>query len=78
MIQIVFDATASSKLNDLSNIVEFCDPSGRVLGRFIPLIDISDWEPLSPEATEEELDLRERAGEKRYTTAEVLAHLEKL
>jgi hypothetical protein len=49
-----------------------------VLGRFVPLIDPSEWEPVSPEASEEELDRREKANEKRYTTAEVLAYLEKL
>ena len=36
------------------------------------------WEPLSPAATEEELDRREQANEKRFTTAEVIAHLESL
>jgi hypothetical protein len=42
------------------------------------VIDMSEWEPLTPEVSEEELDRRERSNEKRYTTAEVLAYLEKL
>jgi hypothetical protein len=78
MTQIILDASASSKLYHLTHSVELCDPSGRVLGRFVPLIDMSEWEPLSPDISEEELERREQANEKRYTTAEVLAHLEKL
>ncbi len=49
-----------------------CDPSGKVLGRFVPLIDLSEWEPVTPEISEEELDRRERSNERRSTTAEVL------
>ena len=78
MTQIILDASVSSKLNDLTQPVELCDPSGRVLGRFVPLIDMTDWEPLSPDVSEEELERRVRSNEKRYTTAEVLAHLENL
>jgi hypothetical protein len=77
MTQIILDASVSGKLNALGHPVELCDPSGRVLGRFVPLIDLSKWEPVSPEVSEEELDRREQAGEKRYTTAEVLTYLEK-
>lgn len=78
MTQIILDTSVSCRLNDLTHSVELCDSSGRVLGRFVPRIDMSEWEPLSPAASEEELDRREKAGEKRYTTAEVLAYLEKL
>jgi len=78
MTQITLDAIASGKLNNLTHPVEVCDPSGKVLGRFVPVVDLSEWEPVTSGASEEELDRREQAGEKRYTTAEVLAHLEKL
>jgi hypothetical protein len=78
MPKITLDDALSSRLNELSQVVELCDPSGRVLGRFIPQIDMSEWEPISPEVSEEELDRRERSNEKRYTTAEVLDYLEKL
>ena len=77
MSQIILDAGVASKLTDIIHSVELCDPSGRVLGRFVPLIDLAEWEPLSPDISEEELDRREKSNEKRYTTAEVLAHLEK-
>jgi hypothetical protein len=76
--QLILDANVAGKLNEFYLPVELCDPSGRVLGRFVPLIDPTEWEPVSPGASEEELDRREQANEKRYTTAEVLAHLEKL
>jgi hypothetical protein len=78
MTQIILDASVSSKLNDVTHPVDLCDPNGRVLGRFVPLIDPAEWEPVSPAASEAELDRREQAKEKRYTTAEVLAYLEKL
>jgi hypothetical protein len=78
MTQITVDPTLSSQLDELGQIVELCAPSGKVLGKFVPLIDLSEWEPVSPDVSEEELDRRERSNEKRYTTAEVLAFLEKL
>jgi hypothetical protein len=42
------------------------------------MIDASEWEAVSPGASEAELDQREQVAEKRYTTAEVLAYLGKL
>jgi hypothetical protein len=78
MTQIIVDATVSSKLEDLSHPVELCNPSGRVLGRFIPLINMSEWEPISSDISEEELEGRASSMEKRYTTAEVISQLEKL
>lgn len=72
MTKITLDSSVSRQLDGLSQAVELCDPSGRVLGRFVPLIDLSQWEPVSPEVSEEELDRRSNAGEKRYTTAEVI------
>lgn len=77
MTQIILDASVSGQLHKLTQAVELCDPSGQVLGRFVPLIDLSEWEPLSSDVSEEELDRRAQSTEKRYTTAEVLAHLEK-
>jgi hypothetical protein len=78
MTQIILDASLSSQLHKLTHPVELCDPSGQVLGRFVPLIDLTEWEPLSPDVSEEELDRRARSNDKRYTKAEVLAQLEKL
>ena len=47
------------------------------MGQFVPTIDLSEWEPLSPEVSEEELDFREQSSD-WYTTKEVLAYLESL
>jgi hypothetical protein len=78
MAQIRIDSMLASKLHGLSEVVELCDPSGCVLGRFIPLVDLSEWEPVSPDISAEELDRRFRSQEKRSSTAEVLARLESL
>ncbi len=78
MMQITVDASLASQLSGAAQPVELCDPSGQVLGRFVPLIDLSKWEPVSPDISEEELERRCRSDGKRYTTAEVLAHLERL
>jgi len=77
MTQIIVDASLSNQLLALSQPAELCDNSGQVLGRFVPLINLAEWEPLSPDVSEEELDRRAKSKEKRYTTAEVLARLEK-
>ena len=78
MARITIDPTLASRLHGLSEVVELCDPSGCVLGRFIPHVDLSEWEPVSPDISPEELDRRFRSQEKRFSTAEVLAHLERL
>jgi hypothetical protein len=77
MPKITLDEALSSKLHQLTEDAELCDPSGRVLGYFIPQVDMSEWEPVSPGASEEELERRALSTE-WYTSAEVLAHLEKL
>jgi hypothetical protein len=78
MTRLILDAITSTKLDAVNQTVELCDPSGRVLGRFIPAADLSEWEAISPDVSEEELDRREHTNEKRYSTAEVLVRLEKL
>ena len=78
MARITLEAAFASRFLGITQPVELCDTSGRVLGRFVPLIDQTQWEPLTPEVSEEELDRRAKSNEKRHTTAELLAHLEKL
>jgi hypothetical protein len=77
MSQIFVDAALSSKLGQQFHPVELCDPSGRVLGQFFPKVDLSQYEPLEPQVSEEELDRREQS-EEWYTTEEVLAYLKSL
>lgn len=78
MPQIILDANLSGRLHQLGQAVELCDPAGKVIGRFVPIVDLSRWEPVTPDVSQEELDRRACSNEKRYSTAEVLAHLEKL
>jgi hypothetical protein len=78
MTQVIVDDALRSKLLNFSQPLQFCDDSGRVLGRFVPEPDLSEWETASPDISEEELQRRLNSNEKRYSTAEVLAHLEQL
>ncbi|HUG90003.1 MAG TPA: hypothetical protein VML55_04160 [Planctomycetaceae bacterium] len=78
MTKIVLDAELKERLLGLSQPVELCDDSGRVLGRVFPAVDLSQYEPWEPPFDEAELRRREQSGERRYTTAEVLEHLERL
>lgn len=77
MTQIIVDASLSDQLHRLTQVVELCDPDGRVLGRFIPTLDRDELEIVGPELSEEELQERERSTE-WYTTEEVLAFLQNL
>jgi hypothetical protein len=77
MTRIILDADMRMKLLGVMQPLELCDESGQVLGRVIPTIDRTKIKGAEPEISEEELQRRENEpGE--YTTAEVLAYLEKL
>jgi len=75
MTRVIVDATTRSKLHNLTEALELCDESGRLLATLFPAPDRSK---LQPQVSEAELRRREQSNEKRYTTAEVLAHLEQL
>jgi hypothetical protein len=77
MTKIIVDEALLSKLQHLSQPLELCDKSGRVLGQVFPALDLAEYEPWEPPITEEELIKREQEPE-CYTTAEVLAYLESL
>jgi hypothetical protein len=68
MTRIILDPALLGKFEEVTQPAEICDPSGRVLGRFVPVTE--------PQLSEEELQRREQ--EPDYSTGEVLAHLEKL
>jgi hypothetical protein len=78
MTRIKVDAELKARLHNLSEPLEICDETGFMMGRFIPAVDPSQIEPNEPTISEEELQRRERSNERRYTTAEVLKHLERL
>jgi hypothetical protein len=78
MTRVIVTDTLRSMLHNLSQPLELCDESGRIVGRVIPTRDLSSYGPLEPQITEEEIQRRKQSKEKSYTTAEVLAYLEKL
>ena len=78
MTRIIVDNTLLAKLHNLTETLVLCDAAGHVFGHFVPAIDLSEWEPASAGVSEEELDRRGQSTERRYSTAEVLAHLEGL
>jgi hypothetical protein len=78
MTQIVIPALLRSKMPDLSEPFEFTDESGRVLGHFLPAFNAADYVDLEPQISREELERRKQMKGEHYTTAEVLARLEKL
>lgn len=77
MTQIVLDPVLRSKLPDLSQPLELCDELGTVVARVIPVLDPSQYEPVEPPLLSAQ-ELQRRRQEPDYSTAEVLAHLEKL
>lgn len=76
MTQILVDATLRSRLYDLKQPLELCDDSGKVLARLIPVPDPSQYELIEPHISDEELQRRRQ--EPDFSTAELLAYLEKL
>jgi hypothetical protein len=78
MNEITLDAATAAKLLTQPGPVRVSDEAGRILGHFIPARpDPALYEGLEPDISTEELDRRSKET-KRYTTAQVLAHLEKL
>jgi hypothetical protein len=75
MTQVILDSVLRSKLYNLTQPLELCDESGRVLARLTPVPDPSQFEPVEPPLSAEELQRRRQEPE--YSTAEVLAQLEK-
>jgi hypothetical protein len=78
MTRVIIDEILRSKLHNLTEPLELCDPSGRVLGHLVPAVDLSDYEPWEPHFSDEEFRRQEQSDEKRYTTAELFAHLTSL
>jgi hypothetical protein len=72
MSKIVLTADQLKRLSEDPNTL-FADETGKIVGAFTPL----DLSKINIEITEEELDRREKSG-KWFSTAEVLAYLEKL
>ena len=76
MTQLILDAATLSKLRGLKQPLELCNESGKVLARLIPVLDAAEYEAIEAPISAEELERRRQEPE--FSTAEVLAHLEKL
>lgn len=77
MTRIVVDQILLNKLGGLSQYMELCDDTGRVLAHVVPAANLEEYDLTVPAISEEELDRRE-ASEKWYTTEQVLDHLRRL
>lgn len=71
MTRITVDPELLSKLLNLTQPLELCDASGKILAQLVPAPTGRPW---VPDFTEEELREAENS-DKWYTTAEVLARL---
>lgn len=76
MNRVIIDPATLAKLQDAQQTLDLCDESGRVVGRFIPLVDRSVCVDLEPRISEAELDRRERNGGGR-PLADIIRDLEK-
>jgi hypothetical protein len=76
MTRVIVDPNLRTKLHNLSQPLELCDEQGHVLARVVPTPNPSDYEQVEPPLSDDELARRRQ--EPDYSTAEVLAHLEKL
>lgn len=77
MQRITIDAGLPAKLPTFKAAVELCDPDGKVLGKFIPSVDMSEWEPITPGVSDEELERRAQS-DKWYSFEEVITRLKNL
>ena len=78
MTRIILEPEVRQKLLNLKQPLELCDDSGKVLARVLPVLDHSEYYDLDPKISKEEFRRRIQNKGKTYTTAEVLARLEKL
>lgn len=75
MSKLTLSPDLRAQLEQLREPTELTDDRGNVIGRFVPR---AEMDRLTRPVSDEELHRRRTAGEKTYTTAEVLRHLEGL
>jgi hypothetical protein len=74
MTRVVLDASLREKLHQLIQPLELCDEDGKVLARLTPVYSASEYGPLEPQISDEEIQRRIKS-DKWHTTAQVLTHL---
>lgn len=77
MTRITLDAEMRKRLGDLQQPIELCDETGRVVGHVFPARDLSEYDLTEPPLDMDEVR-RQLNEEPRYTTKQVLEHLENL
>jgi hypothetical protein len=81
MVRVTVNDELRRMFHDFKDAVEICDEDGRVLARFqpsAPWTDPDQWEFLTPEISDEEIERRMAANGPRHTTAQVIEKLSKL
>lgn len=78
MTRITVDSSLREKLLDLTSPLELCDDMGRVLAHVTPVKGSCEYVPSGPQVSADELRRRATSDERRYTTREVLEHLDSL
>lgn len=81
MVRITTNDDIQKLFGNFSEDFEICDDAGNVLARLqrtTPWSDPDQWEPITPEITQEEIERRLAAPGPTYTTAQVLEKLSKL
>ena len=75
MSTMTLTADLKRQFDKLREPTDLVDELGQAIGRFVPQRDLDS---MTKPASDEELRRRLAANEKRYTTAEVIRHLESL
>lgn len=78
MTRITIDSALREKLLDLAAPLELCDDKGRVVAHVTPVKPSREYFPSEPQVSAEELRRRATSDERRYSTSEVLKHLDSL
>jgi hypothetical protein len=74
MTRLVLDSELRQKLRNLTEPLEHCDESGRVLAHLTTTIRLPHCETIEPQISGEELLRRKQNKSQTSTTAEVLAY----
>lgn len=79
MTQFVLDPAQAARFSELNEPVQVCDEAGRVLGEFRPATVSTGQPPEGMECPHSSQELqRRRENPVRFTTKQVLKHLESL
>ncbi len=81
MVRIPADNEIRKLFRNFTEDFEICDDAGNVLARVqrtTPWSDPDQWEPMTPEISQEEIERRLATPGPTFTTAQVLEQLSKL